>query len=72
VSAKSRKNRARRGAPWAEQEDERLLAIAHRPPRVIATLMERSWLACRRRLAYLRADGSEPEVAPAGRSSNRP
>jgi len=56
MSVKSQKNHTRRGAPWAEQEDERLLAVAHLPPRVVANLMQRSWLACRRRLAYLRAD----------------
>jgi hypothetical protein len=53
-----RKHRDRRGALWTEEEDERLLAIAHLPPRAVADLMRRSWLACRRRLSYLRADGS--------------
>jgi hypothetical protein len=71
MPTESQKNRARRGAPWAEQEDERLLAIAHLPPRAVAALMQRSWLACRRRLAYLQADGSEAQTAPAGRPSNR-
>ena len=59
ISARHRrKNRDRRGAPWTEEEDQRLLAIAHLPPRAVADLMRRSWLACRRRLSYLRADGS--------------
>ena len=52
--------RQRRGAPWTEAEDQRLLDIAHLPPRVIADAMRRTWLACRRRLVYLRASG-EPE-----------
>ncbi len=54
------KSRRRSGAPWTEEDDERLLAIAELPPREIADLMQRSWLACRRRLAYLwaRGDGS--------------
>ncbi len=72
MSAKPRtKTRQRRGAPWTEEEDERLLAIAHLPPRVIADLMRRSWLACWRRLTYLRADGSRTADALAGRSSKR-
>ena len=50
----------RRGAPWSEQDDDRLLGIAHLPPSVIARMMQRSWLACRRRLAYLRANGTRP------------
>ncbi len=49
--------RRRRGAPWTEAEEQRLLAISHLPPRVIADAMRRSWLACRRRLVYLRASG---------------
>jgi len=49
--------RQRRGAPWTEAEDQHLLAIAHLPPRAIADTMRRSWLACRRRLSYLRASG---------------
>lgn len=53
-------NRQRRGAPWTEEEDERLIANAHLPPRAIADTMRRTWLACRRRLFYLRASGSEP------------
>ena len=63
-------NRDRRGAPWTEEDDERLLAIAHLPPRAIADLMRRSWLACRRRLSYLRADGNTPldYGAPSGTS----
>jgi hypothetical protein len=47
----------RRGAPWTEAEDERLLAVSRLPPRAIADIMRRSWLACRRRLAYLRSPG---------------
>jgi len=66
------RNRQRRGAPWTEEEDQRLLAIAHLPPRAIADRMRRSWLACRRRLTYLRADGSGPAGTSAGRSSKRP
>lgn len=46
--------RQRRGAPWTEAEDQRLLAIANLPPRAIADTMRRSWLAYRRRLVYLR------------------
>ena len=65
-------SRQRRGAPWTEEEDARLLAIAHLPPRAIADLMRRSWLACRRRLTYLRADGSGSAAVLAGRSSKRP
>ncbi len=49
--------RVRRGAPWSEQEDERLLHLVHLPPVVVARLMQRSWYACRRRLRYLRASG---------------
>jgi len=66
------KNRQRRGTPWTEEEDQRLLAIAHLPPRAVADLMRRSWLACRQRLIYLRADGSGPAGVLAGRSSKRP
>lgn len=66
------KNRQRRGAPWTEEEDQRLLVLAHLPPRVIADRMRRSWLACRRRLIYLQADGSGPAGALAGRLSRRP
>jgi hypothetical protein len=65
------KKRQRRGAPWTEEEDARLLAIADLPPRAVADLMRRSWLACRRRLAYLRADGSVPVGTSAGRASRR-
>src|SRR5690606_26154416 len=49
--------RQRRGAPWTDEEDERLLRAADLPPRIIAELMRRSWHACRRRLVYLRANG---------------
>lgn len=66
------RRRDRRGAPWTEQEDDQLLAIAHLPPRAVAGRMRRSWLACRRRLSYLRADGSGSAGALAGRSSKRP
>lgn len=52
--------RQRQGAPWTEADDQRLLTIAHLPPRTIADTMRRTWLACRRRLVYLRASGSEP------------
>jgi hypothetical protein len=65
------RNRQRRGAPWTEEEDQRLLTIAHLPPRAIADRMRRSWLACRRRLIYLRADGDGSAGALAGRSSKR-
>lgn len=59
IAPKSRADRrVRRGAPWTDDEDERLLRIADLPPRTIAELMRRSWQACRRRLAYLRADGA--------------
>lgn len=63
------KKRQRRGAPWTEAEDARLLAIADLPPRVVADLMRRSWLACRRRLAYLRADGGGSGDAVIARSA---
>lgn len=54
MPAKTRiKKRQRRGAPWTDEEDARLLAIAGLPPRVVADLMQRTWLTCRRRLAYL-------------------
>lgn len=66
------KNRERRGAPWTEEEDQRLLTIVHLSPRAIADRMQRSWLACRRRLVYLQADGSGSAGALAGRSSKRP
>ena len=50
--ATRRRNRQhnRRGVPWTEEEDERLLAITQLPPRRVAGLMRRSRLACRRRL----------------------
>jgi len=63
VTGYQKQNRQRRGAPWTEQEDERLVAIAHLPPRAIADKMRRTWLACRRRLFYLRASGNEPDNA---------
>ena len=63
------RNRQRRGAPWTEEEDARLLAMAHLPPRAVADRMQRSWLACRRRLIYLQADGSGSAGALVGRSS---
>ena len=66
------KNRERRGAPWTEEEDQRLLAIVHLPPRAVADRMQRSWLACRRRLIYLQADGSGAAGALVGRSPKRP
>jgi hypothetical protein len=66
------KNRERRGAPWTEEEDQRLLAIVHLPPRAVADQMQRSWLACRRRLVYLQADGSASAGVLAGRSRKRP
>ena len=70
ISVKRRSTkRARRGAPWTEDEDERLLAVAHLPPRAVADLMRRSWLACRRRLSYLRADGTGSTESRARRSS---
>lgn len=73
MSVKPRiRHHERRGAPWTEEEDVRLLGIAHLPPRAIADLMRRSWLACRRRLIYLRANGSGSADALAGRSSKRP
>jgi len=71
ISVKHRStNRDRRGAPWSEEEDERLLAVAHLPPRAVADLMRRSWLACRRRLAYLRADGNGSTDSGVRRSSS--
>jgi hypothetical protein len=70
ISVKRRStNRDRRGAPWTEEEDERLLAVAHLPPRAVADLMRRSWLACKRRLSYLRADGNGSADSRARRSS---
>ncbi len=55
--------RERRGAPWSEQDDDRLLSIAHLPPIAVARMMQRSWHACRRRLAYLRATGTRPPAS---------
>jgi hypothetical protein len=52
-------SRRRRGAPWSEQDDTRLLEIGHLPPKTIADLMGRSWLACRNRLVYLRTEKQE-------------
>ena len=49
-------SRRRRGAPWSEEDDTQLLEIGHLPPKTIADLMGRSWLACRRRLVYLRTE----------------
>ena len=57
--------RERRGAPWSEQDDDILLGIAHLPPIVVARMMQRSWLACRRRLAYLRANGTSRRASRA-------
>jgi hypothetical protein len=62
--------RNRRGAPWTEEEDARLLAIAQLPPRRVADMMRRSWLACRRRLVYLRADDSRSWGSQTLRSSS--
>ncbi len=56
---------SRTGAPWTEDEELRLLAIAHLPPRA----MLRSWLACRSRLIYLRASGNGSETEQTQRSS---
>jgi hypothetical protein len=73
MAAKLRiRNRERRGAPWTEDEDARLLAITHLPPRAVADRMQRSWLACRRRLIYLQADGSGSAGALVGCSSKHP
>jgi hypothetical protein len=66
-----RKNRERRGAPWTEEEEQRLLSIAHLPPWAIADVMRRSWLACRRRLSYLRANGSSPTDLRAPHATSR-
>jgi hypothetical protein len=52
-------NRRRRGAPWSEEDDTRLLEIGQLPPKTIADLMGRSWLACRRRLKYLRTENQD-------------
>ena len=62
--------RRRRGAPWTEAEDQRLLTIAHLPPRAIADTMRRTWLACRRRLVYLRVSGNELGTAGKAATSN--
>jgi hypothetical protein len=40
-----RRRRERRGAPWTEAEDERLLAVSRLPPRTIADIMGAE-LAC--------------------------
>jgi hypothetical protein len=45
--------RARRGAPWSEEDDKTLLELRSLAPRLIAERLGRSWLACKRRLAYL-------------------
>lgn len=66
------KTRQRRGALWTEEDDERLLAISDLPPREIADLMQRSWLACRLRLVYLRASGDgSSTVLPKGTSKDQ-
>lgn len=62
VVEQQKQKRQRRGAPWTEEEELRLLTIAHLPPRAIADTMRRSWLACRRRLVYLRASGDAEDV----------
>ena len=61
--------RQRRGAPWTDEEDDRLLSVAYLPPSVVARMMRRSWHACRRRLAYLRANGTGSPTACNGRPS---
>jgi len=58
--------RRRRGAPWTDAEDDRLLRLVELPPRAIAERMQRSWHACRRRIAYLRANGAPPTGAGHG------
>ena len=67
VIKQQHQTRQRLGAPWTEAEDQRLLAVAHLPPRVIADSMHRSWLACRRRLIYLRASGDGADGAQRSR-----
>ncbi len=62
MTSQQQPKRQRRGAPWTEAEDQRLLAIAHLSPRAIADLMLRTWLACRRRLVYLRASGESEDT----------
>lgn len=70
MTAEKTGRRQRRGAPWTDEEDDRLLRIANLPPRAIAQLMRRSWHACRTRLAYLRANGSGASrtIGPNGES----
>ncbi len=58
MTARNGDRSQRRGAPWTDAEDDRLLRIADLPPRQVAEHMQRSWHACRRRLAYLRANGA--------------
>ena len=70
ASRRRNTKRNRRGAPWTEEDDARLLALAQLPPRRVADLMRRSWLACRRRLIYLRADDSRPHDSQSLRSSS--
>lgn len=65
ASQRTRGMRRRRGVAWNDDEDARLIAIAHLSPKAIADLMQRTWPACRRRLTYLR---SEPER----RNTDRP
>jgi hypothetical protein len=70
IATKARnKRRQRRGAPWTDEEELRLMAISHLPPRVIADMTRRSWLACRRRLVYLRASGDDAENVRKRRAS---
>lgn len=59
------------GRSRKELDDDEMLALAHLPPRAIADRMRRSWLACRRRLVYLQADGSGAAGALAERFSKR-
>lgn len=47
--------RHRRGAPWSEEDDRRLMEIGHLAPKLIADMMGRTWPACYKRLSYLRA-----------------
>jgi len=67
---RQKEHRQRRSTVWTEEEDERLVAIAQLPPRRVADLMRRSWLACRRRLIYLRADDSRSLDSQTLRSSS--
>ena len=54
--------RHRRGAPWSEDDDRRLMEIGNLAPKTIADTMGRTWPACYKRLLYLRAAGRPDQL----------